>query len=174
MNNPSEMSGDQIADQIGAEFVRLLKIDLSPAEVMAVQEINATLYADLPNVCASHNFCDANMPMLEAFQTVTGRTPETDQDFDLWGAAWQRAHPALCRAADCPPIGDAMLSEALAWGQTVGLTFSPDDLDGLPEDAFFARAEDDSLPAAVRTGAADWAAKLAEFGAAMLYGTTRR
>lgn len=49
------------------------------------------------NVCASHNQCDANMAMDEAFRRVFGAGPldgmehMSDAACDLWGAAWDIA-----------------------------------------------------------------------------------
>ena len=49
-------------------------------------------YAD--GACASHDFCDANMAMLEAFKRVVGRAPDLaeDADVNLWDNAWNEAH----------------------------------------------------------------------------------
>jgi hypothetical protein len=73
-------------------------------------------------VCASHNYCDSNMAMAEAFKSVTGREPsasfETHYDADagqhvaddpaeeaqcladsaLWNAAWDIAKPRYLTA----------------------------------------------------------------------------
>ena len=45
------------------------------------------------NACASHNYCDANMPMDEAFTDILGRSVNAaDQaDCDLFNAAWRIA-----------------------------------------------------------------------------------
>lgn len=42
------------------------------------------------HTCASHDFCDANMPMSEAFSDIMGREVVTNHqdDMDLWNAAW--------------------------------------------------------------------------------------
>lgn len=49
-----------------------------------------------PNVCATHDFCDANMAMTEAFANVAGRNPNlaTESDAADWNAAWVRAKNA--------------------------------------------------------------------------------
>jgi len=46
-----------------------------------------------PAICHSHDFCDANMSMLEAFQYVMDRTARlSDQaDIDMINAAWEHA-----------------------------------------------------------------------------------
>ena len=47
--------------------------------------------------CASHDFCDANMAMLEAFETVYARpmvledTPDGWRDLALCNEAWDKA-----------------------------------------------------------------------------------
>ena len=44
-------------------------------------------------VCHSHDFCDANEAMFEAFKQVTGRDIDGDCEPDcvLWGDAWNQA-----------------------------------------------------------------------------------
>jgi hypothetical protein len=48
-------------------------------------------------VCHTHDFCDANMYMHEAFEKTFGREPDTNDDSDLesWNDAW-----AIAKAAD--------------------------------------------------------------------------
>lgn len=62
-------------------------------------EISAETYAEVIRrnrtakydcACASHDFCDANMPMLEAYKRVTGRRfPDTEAEMDTWNRAWE-------------------------------------------------------------------------------------
>jgi hypothetical protein len=42
-------------------------------------------------VCASHDFCDANVCMIEAFEEITGEECDGGQDWvlDAWNAAWR-------------------------------------------------------------------------------------
>ncbi len=56
-----------------------------------VNRLNREEYG--PNVCASHDFCDANMPMAEAFESLFGREPDliSDTDFNIWAEAWDLA-----------------------------------------------------------------------------------
>lgn len=60
-------------------------------------------------ICASHDFCDANMPMDDAFEKVMGHrlplgeeTPEPYEAFAtgaaIWNAAWKIATPTLLTA----------------------------------------------------------------------------
>lgn len=46
-----------------------------------------------PDVCHTHDFCDANEAMLVAFERVLGREADVQSDDDtaLWNAAWDRA-----------------------------------------------------------------------------------
>jgi len=49
-----------------------------------------TIYAD-PDVCHTHDFIDANMSMLAAWEIVTGQAEidgDNDTDTALWNAAW--------------------------------------------------------------------------------------
>ena len=52
-------------------------------------------------ICHSHDFCDANMLMLDAFIETFGRNPldgpdgMTDEDGKLWDGAW-----AIAKAAE--------------------------------------------------------------------------
>ena len=45
------------------------------------------------NTCATQDYCDANMLMLEAFKVAFDREPETvnEADIALWNAAWDKA-----------------------------------------------------------------------------------
>ena len=61
---------------------------LSSAELRLVDERNQ---AYPPDVCATHDFCDSNMAMFEAFVRVHGREPDGDQDDAAWNAAWTEA-----------------------------------------------------------------------------------
>jgi hypothetical protein len=86
---------------LAREFSRVLRSWLSPAQMRAVRERNKTQkYA---KCCASHDFCDANMAMLEACAKLTGK-PETDHDFadeDLCAivnSAWALARAGEFRA----------------------------------------------------------------------------
>jgi hypothetical protein len=75
---------------IADTFVRLLRVELSPAAFAEMQRRNCTAPA---GVCASHDFCDANVVMLAAFEAHE-LVPDMD-DPTLWNAAWERAMPAL-------------------------------------------------------------------------------
>lgn len=79
-------------DRLAGAFVALLKTTASPLQFFQMQITNA---ANGEGVCASHDFCDANMVMLEAFEAIAGREIDpgtmTDADRDAWSAAWNVA-----------------------------------------------------------------------------------
>jgi hypothetical protein len=73
-------------DRVQAEF--------TPKQFRLICDLNKGKYADL-GVCATHDFCDANMLMLAAFEEVFKRNPldgpgghMTQADTDLWNDAW--------------------------------------------------------------------------------------
>jgi len=52
--------------------------------------------------CASHDFCDANMAMAEAYEAATGRAWDLDNEDeadDVWDASWGIAKAAGFDAA---------------------------------------------------------------------------
>jgi len=92
---------------LGDRFAELMAEDISPTALHTIRLRNASPeYAG--DICATHDFCDANMVMLEAFEQVIGRepaflegtdeagnhSPEGDADMRLWGAAWNHAKAA--------------------------------------------------------------------------------
>ena len=69
-----------------------LRLDIGAFNYAEVRRRN--LRPDYACACASHDFCDANMTMLDAYQRVTGwEFPECDEqaesDMDTWNRAWQ-------------------------------------------------------------------------------------
>lgn len=83
-------------DELAAEFARQLQQDLEPWEWAEVLRRNASPeYTE--GVCASHDFCDSNMTMLDAFEVLHKRemvmdaTPAGEVDRALWNAAWDIA-----------------------------------------------------------------------------------
>ena len=86
---------DNAADVIAQRFVTVLRAWLDADEWDLMGDRNA-VETD-PGVCHSHDFCDANMAMCEAFESVTGKTPDGDNEAEatLWGTAWANAMPYL-------------------------------------------------------------------------------
>ncbi len=84
----AETNVNQVADV----FSYLLRRRLGPTVMANVVLRNAQETSK--NVCHSHDFCDANQIMSEAFWTVLRRSPDTadeDHDVPLWNAAWEKA-----------------------------------------------------------------------------------
>lgn len=79
---------------LAEEFARLIRRDLSAAQLKKVNSTNAKT----KDYCASHTFIDSNMTMAEAFHNIVkrapdigGDTPESQKDIGLWNEAWQIA-----------------------------------------------------------------------------------
>jgi hypothetical protein len=76
-------------------FADMLARDLEPLEWQVMRLRNRTAPE---GICASHDFCDANMVMAEAFEAVKGCPPLNDEGMSaetvaLWNAAWEVAKP---------------------------------------------------------------------------------
>jgi hypothetical protein len=80
------MTPNLIADR----FATILLDWLTPVQFLEMKHRNENnpTYAD--GAYASHDFCDANMAMHEAFQSVTGHCAAVDSEADtaLWNDAW--------------------------------------------------------------------------------------
>lgn len=87
--------GDNV-NRLAHAFATALRATLSPTEMADVLQRNAS--GEYDGACASHDFCDANLVMADAFRDVMGRDilrddgPPTDADCTLWNAAWTKAH----------------------------------------------------------------------------------
>lgn len=84
------MNRDQQITKIAEAFAEVMKQWLSPAEFAEMKRANETDETYSGGVCASHNFCDANMAMMVAFKDVVGRDPEVENedDCELWNETW--------------------------------------------------------------------------------------
>jgi len=77
---------------IALSFVDILKGWLTVKQWEEMRERNAKPEYDTPLVCASHDFCDANMAMLEAFEAVTGaEMTHSEAEHGIWNDAWNYA-----------------------------------------------------------------------------------
>lgn len=77
------------AQRLAGAFVILLQRDLPRADYFAARMKNRSVGE---GVCASHDYCDANMVMDEAFTGLFDRSvASTDEDCALWNAAWDIA-----------------------------------------------------------------------------------
>jgi len=79
------------ARALAHEFSRILRDWLTEDEIEQVIERNAEV--DDPAICASHDFCDANMAMYEAFENIMGHPidPQKKADASVWDKAWNMA-----------------------------------------------------------------------------------
>lgn len=87
VRNTAQPEVDQLSEQFLQELADVIGYD-SFREVVTR---NAAL--NDPSICASHDFCDANMVMAAAFEKVMKREVDTQSDADLavWNEAWDRA-----------------------------------------------------------------------------------
>lgn len=78
------------AQQLAIAFCLQLR-DWIPMELAYVVSLNAD--EPDPNVCHTHDFCDANEAMGRAWERVRGVPTRCDSDSDaaLWGRAWDLA-----------------------------------------------------------------------------------
>jgi len=101
------------ARALAHEFSRILRDWLTEDEIEQVIERNAEV--DDPAICASHDFCDANMAMYEAFENIMGHPVDTQSraDAGTWDKAWTMAkesHFAVGPRAN-PPRGSTQEEE---------------------------------------------------------------
>lgn len=84
-------------EKIAREFSKLLRQELSDEDMETVNYRNEHEYDD--SCCATHDFCDANMVMDQAFKSVMGYSPlglaldsaARMEAMELWNAAWDVA-----------------------------------------------------------------------------------
>ena len=85
---------------IALAFSRTLDNWLSELEMASVIAENGHRRAADDDSCATHDYCDANQAMMEAFETATGRGPSgSEADISLINAAWAQAKRADFNAA---------------------------------------------------------------------------
>lgn len=90
-------------EALASAFRDVLTEWLTPAEFATMRATNAKhAAAGTVGICASHDYCDANVAMEEAFERVVGREsvmpsegPQGEYDQALWEAAWDRARVAF-------------------------------------------------------------------------------
>lgn len=83
-----------LVGQIADGFRSVLRSWLSESDLLEVDRRNKAEKSD--SVCHTHDFCDSNMAMLEAFEKVTGRPLFVDgvipdENSDLFNDAWEVA-----------------------------------------------------------------------------------
>jgi len=77
-------------------FTEIVRKSFSARELAEIVKRNRVYRKEGRMCCATQEFCDANMLMEEAFIKVMEREPDvgSDQDADLWNAAWSKAADA--------------------------------------------------------------------------------
>lgn len=77
--------------KLATEFSDILRSWLSAPEMEEVNRKNST--PDYSTCCASHEFCDPNVAMIEAFEKAIGRSMDfqSDDDMGLVNTAWALA-----------------------------------------------------------------------------------
>jgi hypothetical protein len=81
---------------LARRFAHELRQTLTADQMAMVLKRNADPAQHSGLVCASHDFCDANVCMIDAFELTVGREPDasSDEDTDLINAAWSAARNA--------------------------------------------------------------------------------
>lgn len=80
---------------LSSEFVRVLRGHLDPGQWEEMRRRNAAEAG--PDVCHSHDFCDANIAMYEAFTNLgvdpfpIGDGEMLEENVALWNGAWDLA-----------------------------------------------------------------------------------
>lgn len=107
---------DDVGARLAATFADGIIEAVTAGELAEIRKRNAAAGGGLNMQCATHDFLDANMTMLAAFQEVLGRDPrwpsdvdegkcteaESDADFALIESAWVRAQAAYLTAHSAP------------------------------------------------------------------------
>jgi hypothetical protein len=75
-------------------FSALVRQSFTAAQLDEINRRNAL--PEYVNACATQDFSDANMIMAEAFESIAGHEVDgnSDDDTDLWNAAWDKAREA--------------------------------------------------------------------------------
>jgi hypothetical protein len=79
------------AMKVAIRFSSIVRAEFSHDELREINKRNKT--ARYVNACATQDFCDANMLMAEAFESVMGHEVDgnSDSDCDVWNQAWDIA-----------------------------------------------------------------------------------
>lgn len=91
-------------EQVAAKFAEILREELTDAQWAKMRAKNATgPYQG--DCCASHDYCDANMPMEAAFKACAIELWDRDDNMRdeavaLWNAAWDHAKRQYLTAKD--------------------------------------------------------------------------
>ena len=87
------MTRDQKVAAIAEAFSEVLRQRLSKDEFSEMKQLNETDPDGGSSICASHEFCDANIAMDTAFTQVTGREADacSEEDAAICSDAWELA-----------------------------------------------------------------------------------
>lgn len=74
-------------NELSTAFTSLIRSWLTESEIESVNEFNQTS----GDCCGTHNYCDANQAIIDAFSQVFGREVDisSDLDNDYCNAAWR-------------------------------------------------------------------------------------
>ena len=89
-------------EQVARKFSSILKRWLTKKQMRQVIRTNSK--PENAPFCATHEFCDANMAMIEAVHKLTGKQPDIHCDATnlLWTEAWAMAKRKLFYIRDLP------------------------------------------------------------------------
>jgi len=92
-------------------FSTLVRAEFSTAQLIQVIRRNKA-YA--PNVCATHDFTDANLIMARAWEDLTGQPIDLQSEdaCRAWGDAWEMA-----KAAEFLPIPEPIFRCSCTWAE---------------------------------------------------------
>lgn len=101
--NKTPPTGPAAVEELARTFARKLREEIGGDKLALVVVRNRG--TDARSGCASHDFCDSNMTMAEAFEEVFSIEPDVDDDddTDLWNEAWAMAKGADFWLTDDPP-----------------------------------------------------------------------
>lgn len=92
---------------IAKRFVSNLEADLTPDQMRTISQRNA--HAGMAKSCASHDFCDANIVMHEAFTACQPEyyiNPDDQQQAEQWSAAWDLAKVIIAERYPVAPVAE--------------------------------------------------------------------
>ncbi len=81
----------ETSEAVAKTFARIVRESFDKDQMVEVNARNAT--PEYESCCATHDFCDANELMAEAFVEILGRDPEVCDEADclVWNKAWTLA-----------------------------------------------------------------------------------
>lgn len=94
MNTRRSQEDIQTVENIAEEFAKQLKAEVGNANMRHIVAKNYQV--DYRGCCASHDYCDSNMVMADAFEEITGREPDDNsethpEDWSMFNEAWEIA-----------------------------------------------------------------------------------